>query len=224
MDIPQNRNLLIIKGSVSWKDFLHLLDRLLKKTAEISQRKETPQPWQVFSLICVSGDKRFIWNFHGPYEPTNYITSYNYNPIESEKKDPSVSDLFFQGLWVREYPDHGHKIIEYPLHGLFTSAEASSEFHNSHICISFRVPARDDHEIESEHDALKRPDVAFHFPFIVPRHDTTSNKTDDATNEIMLEAAAQKLADWVSQCSEGVIEKKTVAESNSQESSYMKEI
>jgi hypothetical protein len=54
------RNLLILKGSVPWEETLRLLDQLLKRVVEIKKLKSTPQPWQVFSLICASGDKRYV--------------------------------------------------------------------------------------------------------------------------------------------------------------------
>lgn len=58
--ISQSRNHLIIKGSVPWEDVLRLLDKLLKKVAEISKCGATPLPCQVFSFISVSGDKRYV--------------------------------------------------------------------------------------------------------------------------------------------------------------------
>jgi hypothetical protein len=54
------RNLLILKGNVPWKVMLDLLDQLLNKVAAINGLQYTPQPWQVFSLVCASGEKRYV--------------------------------------------------------------------------------------------------------------------------------------------------------------------
>lgn len=53
------RNLLILKGNVPWKVMLDLLDQLLNEVAAINGLQYTPQPWQVFSLVCASGEKRY---------------------------------------------------------------------------------------------------------------------------------------------------------------------
>lgn len=58
--MTRRRNLLIIKGSVPGKDILDLLDRLLNKVAAIKGLDDTPRPWEVFSLICASGDMRYV--------------------------------------------------------------------------------------------------------------------------------------------------------------------
>jgi hypothetical protein len=54
------RNLLILKGSVPWKVMLDLLDQLLNRVVAINGLKYTPQPWQIFSLVCASGEKRYV--------------------------------------------------------------------------------------------------------------------------------------------------------------------
>lgn len=144
---------------------------------------------------------RFVWNFRKADEATNYITSYNYDPTKPGAKDPSVSELFFQALQVQEYPDEAQEIIEHPFPGLVNSALVSEKFHNSRICISFRVPAMDDSEIESESTALQIMDAS-HFPFIVPEGETRHNTGRNAANvdhEIMLNAAAKEVAMWLSE-------------------------
>lgn len=163
---------------------------------------------------------RFVWNFHRPHEATNFITSYSYDTTKVDAKDPPVSELFFEALRVQEYPNNAQDINEHPFHGLVISAKASPELHNNHICISIRVPARDNREKESESDALKAMGVAPHFPFIVPKRNTEGNTRPNTANtdhETMLEAAAEKLAMWFKVGSEDIDKTETVVESDNPE-------
>jgi hypothetical protein len=141
-----------------------------------------------------------VWNFHRADEATNHITSYSYDPTRTDKKDLSTSQLFFQALHVREYPDDEQEVIDYPFHGLVNSARTSDEFHNNQICISFRDPARDESEIQSELETLSNMGF-IHFPFIVPQNDNelktggnTRSNTASIAHETMLQAAANQLA------------------------------
>jgi hypothetical protein len=170
---------------------------------------------------------RFVWNFHKVNESTNYITSYRYDTTKAEPEDPPVSELFFRALKVQEYPDDAQEIIVHPFYGLITSARTSDEFHNNQICISFRVPARDDRETESEEDALKTMGVAHHYAFIVPTNNFKARsrpKTVNTDHKIMLEAAADKLATWLSEGSEDLDEVKNVAVTDEPEGSHMQQI
>lgn len=96
-------------------------------------------------------------------------------------------------------------------------ARTSKKFHNSKICVSFRVPARNDREAKKELDALKNMKVDFHFPFILSRSDAERSSIYNITsaNETMLEAAAWKLAEWLSEGSGRIIQAETIAEINS---------
>jgi hypothetical protein len=170
---------------------------------------------------------RFVWNFHRPHEATNFITSYSYDTTKVDAKDPPVSDLFFEALGVREYPNDAREINEHPFRGLVNSARASPELHNNQICISIRVPARDNRETKSELDALKAMGVASHFPFIVPKRNTEGNTRPIVANtdhETMLEAAAGKLAMWFSGGSENMDETETVATSYNPEEGHTQKI
>ncbi|KAH8622859.1 hypothetical protein IG631_22608 [Alternaria alternata] len=133
-------------------------------------------------------------------EATNHITSYSYDPTRTDKKDLSTSQLFFQALHVREYPDDEQEVIDYPFHGLVNSARTSDEFHNNQICISFRDAARDESEIKSELETLSNMGF-IHFPFIVHQNDNelkiegnTRSNTVSIAHETMLQAAANQLA------------------------------
>ncbi|KAL6156135.1 hypothetical protein ACJQWK_09872 [Exserohilum turcicum] len=159
----------------------------------------------------------FIWNSCTTHESTNYITSYDYDPTRPKKKDPSVSELFFQALWAQECPDYAQETLDHPFHDLVVDARTSKKFHNSKICVSFRVPARNDREAKKELDALKNMKVDFHFPFILSRSDAERSSIYNITsaNETMLEAAAWKLAEWLSEGSGRIIQAETIAEINS---------
>jgi hypothetical protein len=134
---------------------------------------------------------RFAWNFHRSDEATNYVTSYRYDTTRTEEKDPTVLELFDQALDVREYPDDATEISEHPFRGLINAARTSAELHNNLICVSFRVPPRDDRESESELKALRSTGVAFHFPFVVAKSYTINHNYD-----LMIDGAAEKLASW----------------------------
>jgi hypothetical protein len=51
------RNVLILKGDLSAGYVLDLLDELLEKVG-VQNKQQTPQPWELFSLICASGAAR----------------------------------------------------------------------------------------------------------------------------------------------------------------------
>ncbi|KAG9189950.1 hypothetical protein G6011_06818 [Alternaria panax] len=143
----------------------------------------------------------FVWNSHKGDEATSHITSYSYDPTRTDAKDSSVSELFFQALRAREYPDDGQEVIDYPFPGLVNSAQTSDEFHDNQICISVRVPARDERETDSELNVLGNTGFTSHFPFIVPPSDNelkiegnTRLDTASTTRETMLQEAAEQLA------------------------------
>lgn len=154
-----------------------------------------------FYLCTKLSITRFVWNSHKGDEATSHITSYSYDPTRTDAKDSSVSELFFQALRAREYPDDGQEVIDYPFPGLVNSAQTSDEFHDNQICISVRVPARDERETDSELNVLGNTGFTSHFPFIVPPSDNelkiegdTRLDTASTTRETMLQEAAEQLA------------------------------
>ncbi|KAL6171971.1 hypothetical protein ACJQWK_02963 [Exserohilum turcicum] len=274
----QRRNLLILKGSIAPEEILDLIHKLLEEASKKSDLGYIPKPWQVFSLICASGDQSplavllsrgqksteecreiiglirrnssclysvpshwdayfdarmlekdlnerfdephlvknrsevFVWSYLRDDEPTNLITSYNYDITKRDTPGPSVSELFFQTLSARELPDDIQKTIQYPFYSLVKSAETAKTYHNSLICISFRDSARDTRENESESMALQNIDVEFHYPFVFSKSEGYTVPNEG--NNIMLEAAAEKLARWLEECFEKKLEVVTVSSSN----------
>lgn len=82
----------------------------------------------MYSKLSVA---RFAWNFHGSHEATNHVTSYRYDTTRTERKDPSVLELWEQTLHLREYPHDATDITEHPFYSLVTAVRTPAELHNN---------------------------------------------------------------------------------------------
>jgi hypothetical protein len=53
------KNALILKGNLPANDVLDILDTLIQEVARHTKSRPPPQPWELFSFICASGNLRF---------------------------------------------------------------------------------------------------------------------------------------------------------------------
>lgn len=136
---------------------------------------------------------RFIWKPRKTDEPSDHITTHNYDLTNPETVGTSTLDALLSSLCVQEdpYPEH-------PFHGLVNAAKASSGLlHNGDIYVSIRSPAKDNREEFSEHETMNNMRDISHFAFVVDTANPNSFPTQKA-----IEPAVEALARWLEYSSE----------------------
>ncbi|OAL42661.1 hypothetical protein IQ07DRAFT_686224 [Pyrenochaeta sp. DS3sAY3a] len=169
----------------AWAGFL-TLRRSLAEICDNSRLVHGPE----------TADKRcdiFIWKPRKTDEPSDHITTHNYDITNPASVGTSTLDALLSSLCVQEdpYPEH-------PFHGLVNAAKASSDLlHNGDIYVSIRSPAKDDREEFSEHETMNNMRDISHFAFVVDNADPNSFPTQKA-----IEPAVEALARWLEYSSE----------------------
>jgi hypothetical protein len=133
---------------------------------------------------------RSIWNFHRSHEAQNHVASYENN----KQRNVTILKLLLESLCVQEYPhfEDPDKELKYPFDGLVNDAQTSAEYHNMHICISIRDPARYAGEAKAALEVSSNMEFEHHFAF---NFDVlhSNHELDKRT----LVKAAKTLAKWL---------------------------